>query len=75
MATKTLSIDELLVKIEEADAYKKQAIDQILEERKALDDKLARLGYKEPSGKNKEEKKRHRRTKQEIEAARAEGEK
>ena len=70
---KTLTIDELLAKIEEADAYKKQAIDQILEERKALDDKLARLGYKEPSGKNKEGKKRHRRTKEEIATAKAAG--
>lgn len=73
MAKANLSVDDIFARLDEVESLKKQAIDQLLAERKVIDDKLAKLGYTE--GKKKEVKRRHRRTKQELEAARAAGEK
>jgi hypothetical protein len=75
--TKLISVDDVLAKEEELVELRKQAIAQILEERKSLDEKLARLGYTEGaiSSGGKAVKKRTRRTKAELEAARAASEK
>lgn len=71
-SAKTLSLDEILARLEETETLKQQAIQQLLEQRKTLDAQLARLGYTggaaSSGGKTK---KRTRRTKAEIEAARA----
>ena len=72
MAKNTLSVDEIFSRLEEVETLKRQAIDQLLAERKVIDDKLAKLGY---TSEQKLVKKRHRRTKAEIAAARAAGEK
>jgi hypothetical protein len=71
----TTAIDEVFKHLEETDKLKQQAIQQLLEIRAQIDEKLARLGYVE--GGNSQglspkggPKKRHRRTKAEMEAAR-----
>lgn len=72
---KQLSIDELMARIEEAEGFKRQAIEQLLQQRAELDAQLQRLGYIETPATKAPVKKRNRRTKAEIEAARAAGEK
>lgn len=69
MAKQNLSVDDIFARLEEVESLKRQAIDQLLVERKVIDDKLAKLGYTGAPA----PKKRHRRTKAEIEAARAAG--
>jgi hypothetical protein len=71
----TTGIDEFFARLEETDRLKKQAIEQLLDIRKQIDEKLSRLGY--VGGGNTQglspkggPRKRHRRTKAEIEAAR-----
>lgn len=66
-----ISIDDVLQKERELAELKQQAVEQLLAERKAIDEKLARLGYTEDRAVAKPSKKRHRRTKAELEAARA----
>jgi hypothetical protein len=68
-----LSLDEIFAKLAEVESLKQQAIDQLLAERKAIDERLAKLGYVGSVDKPKEIKRRHRRTKAEIEASRAVG--
>jgi len=72
-SAKTLSLDEILARLDETESLRKQAIDHLLAERKLLDDKLAKLGYTDGAAKSKEVKKRNRRTKAEIAAAKAGG--
>jgi hypothetical protein len=66
-----LSIDELFHKIDEAETYRKQAIELLLQEREAINQKLARLGYMGTPAQVHEAKKRIRRTKAQIESERA----
>jgi hypothetical protein len=70
----TTGIDEVFARLEETDKLKQQAIEQLLDVRKQIDEKLARLGYYEgqaPKSLSPKApgKKRHRRTKAELEAA------
>lgn len=69
---KTLSVEEIFARLEETEALKKQAISQLLEQRKTIDAQLAKLGYTDGAGSSAgKTKKRHRRTKAEIEAEKA----
>ena len=70
-STKPLSLEEIMTRLEETETLKQQAIQQLLEQRKTIDTQLARLGYSDGAAKSKEIKKRHRRTKEEIAAAKA----
>lgn len=73
-AAKTLSVEEIFARLEETEELKKQAIKQLLEQRKGIDAQLAKLGYTDGTGSSVGEKKtRHRRTKAEIEAAKTQG--
>ena len=65
----TTAIDEVFKRLVETDKLKQQAIEQLLELRGQIDEKLARLGYSQglsPKGGQK----RLRRTKAEMDAAR-----
>jgi hypothetical protein len=71
----TTGIDEVFKRLEETDKLKQQAIEQLLKIRKQIDEKLSRLGYVEGQqpqalSPNGGPKKRTRRTKAEIAAAR-----
>lgn len=69
---KSLSVEEIFARLEETEALKNQAISQLLEQRKQIDAQLAKLGYADGTGSSAgKTKKRHRRTKAEIEAERA----
>ena len=75
MANKNLSLEEIMSRLEETEGLKQQAIDQLLAQRATLDEQLAKLGYTEGRASKPSGKKRNRRTRAEIEAARAAGEK
>jgi hypothetical protein len=71
----TTGIDEVFKRLEETDKLKQQAIEQLLDVRRQIDEKLARLGYVEGGtsqglSPKSGPRKRVRRTKAEIEAAR-----
>jgi hypothetical protein len=63
------TVEDLLAQIDQLSSLKEQAIQLLLEERNAIDEKLARLGYME--GQQPTVKKRKRATKAEMEARRA----
>lgn len=68
---KDLSVEEIFARLDETEALKKQAIDQLLAQREQIDAQLARLGHKDAGGSGKGGKKRLRRTKAQIEAEKA----
>jgi DNA repair exonuclease SbcCD ATPase subunit len=51
VAEKPSSIDKALKAMEELEGLKQAAIDELLEQRKDIDSKLAKLGYGEPKAK------------------------
>src|SRR5689334_5179681 len=73
---KLISVEDVLAKEEELVELRKQAIAQILEEREALNQKLAKLGYTDGTTRPQASvKTRKRATKEEMAARRAAQEK
>jgi|GEM_PF-4053506 len=75
MPKNNLSIEEWRTRKKELEESTQPLIEALLAERKRIDEELAELGYTGESKPQGEKKKRIRRTRAEIEAARAAGEK
>jgi hypothetical protein len=71
----TWTLEDIRQREKEIVEAKQARIQDLLEQRKGIDAELAELGYSDGQKPHKEVKKRHRRTKEEIAAARAGGEK
>jgi hypothetical protein len=71
---KPQTTEDIFSEIERLEGLKEQAIQQLLADRKTIDERLAKLGYNESKAPKPAGKKRTRRTKAQIEADRAKAE-